>query len=827
MKISGTFLKSKVAQRVALLLLLAAAIPASLMTGLSRHATFELVNNYEHKSLVDKSQSYALATFSNLSLASEKLKQFSELIASSDQQKPTIDTLKLPMFRSLVQLKLNGEILTKYGEADRLLNSFEAIIRNTIVNIHEYRPHLIVIPADNAKDAPAVYLAMPRQKTKYMETLFVAELNPEFMWGNKADYPEDVSVCVYRVAGELKTRLFCSQDENTALKTNAANDPNSGAWELFLRGGFNGDSWLYETTRRYPVSADVFGSVIGSSGYIWIAVLSLLIVGLLSLMQVRRTMVPLERLIDGTKKISKGDYVEVKVDGTSEFTELANAFNSMSSHIKHQLESQRSLSTIDREIVTKLDVEELIGRVMTRMQALNPEASFYIYRLDEKEGSEIQCSVDISGSAALTSARIAIPSREINIIKSYGQGKVSECSMQSKFVHESFAAELGENFIWTVPVFWQSKMCAFLAVGSKSALDENNNHWSEFRELASRIGIVISAHDREEQLLMQAQYDTLTGLPNRILLQDRIRQAMEHSDRTGNPAWVLFIDLDRFKYINDSMGHHAGDDLLVQISKRLQASIRETDTVARFGGDEFIVILQGDIDENLKIGVLNRMIESVSAPMKVNRQDLSITCSVGISVYPNDGASAEALVKHADVAMYRAKELGRNNFQFFTQAMNEKAAGRMRMEALLRRALERDEFLLLYQPKVDLVSGQIVGVEALIRWNNEELGTVSPGDFIALSEETGLILPIGEWVLRNACKQAVAWQKTGLGELLMSVNLSARQFKQSNLVESIKAILVETGMKAEYLEFELTESLFMSDTSSALKSLHEIKALRH
>jgi EAL domain-containing protein (putative c-di-GMP-specific phosphodiesterase class I) len=229
--------------------------------------------------------------------------------------------------------------------------------------------------------------------------------------------------------------------------------------------------------------------------------------------------------------------------------------------------------------------------------------------------------------------------------------------------------------------------------------------------------------------------------------------------------------------------------------------------------------------EDSRLSILNRLVDSVALPIKVNKQELNTTCSIGIAVYPNDGVNPETLIKHADIAMYRAKEIGRNNFQFFTQNMNDKAAERMRMESYLRKAIEQDEFSLQFQPKVDLTSKQIVGVEALLRWNNTDLGNVSPDKFIQLAEDTNLILPIGEWVLRHACLQAVAWQKAGLGELLMAVNLSARQFKQDNLVESIKAILVETGLKAECLELELTESLFMSDNGNALKILHEIKAL--
>jgi diguanylate cyclase (GGDEF)-like protein len=345
------------------------------------------------------------------------------------------------------------------------------------------------------------------------------------------------------------------------------------------------------------------------------------------------------------------------------------------------------------------------------------------------------------------------------------------------------------------------------------------------RELASRIGIAISAQEREEQLLIQAQYDNLTGLPNRILLQDRLRQAIEHSGRTSNPMWVAFLDLDRFKFVNDSLGHEAGDNLLIEISKRLQQTIRDTDTVARFGGDEFIIILREQMDENLRMGILHRLIEAVATPIKLDEQEIVTTCSIGVAVYPSDGATPDILVKHADIAMYRAKELGKNNFQFFTQHMNEKVTERLRTETHLRRALELNEFLLLYQPKVDLDTKQIVGVEALIRWRSKELGFISPEQFIALAEETGLIVPIGEWVLRTACAQAVAWQKAGFGKLLMSVNLSIRQFRHANLIESISGILKETGLQASCLELELTESQVMNEYENSIKTLHDIKSL--
>jgi diguanylate cyclase (GGDEF)-like protein/PAS domain S-box-containing protein len=329
----------------------------------------------------------------------------------------------------------------------------------------------------------------------------------------------------------------------------------------------------------------------------------------------------------------------------------------------------------------------------------------------------------------------------------------------------------------------------------------------------------------ERRITHVAQHDVLTGLPNRSLLQDRLGQAVAYSMRCAHPVWVMLIDLDRFKFVNDSMGHKAGDVLLMTVAARLRGALRDTDTVARLSGDEFVVILTEHEDQKLSIDVVQRLMDSVAQPVMLGIKEFFVTCSIGVAVFPTDGAPAESLIEHADIAMYRAKKLGRNNFQFYTPAMNEEAMERVRIESALRNALERDEFVLHYQPQVDLASGEIVGMEALIRWQHPEMGMVSPNRFIGVAEETGLIVQIGAWVMREACQQNQAWQQAGLGKLCVAVNLSARQFGAPNLIADIRAVLAETGLAPGCLEIELTESLFMSDVTLAVELLHAMKAL--
>ena len=287
----------------------------------------------------------------------------------------------------------------------------------------------------------------------------------------------------------------------------------------------------------------------------------------------------------------------------------------------------------------------------------------------------------------------------------------------------------------------------------------------------------------------------------------------------------MFIDVDRFKNINDTLGHAIGDILLQQVSSRLTESVRTSDTIGRLGGDEFAIVLfnisaPGDADV-----VAQKIMASFNRPFLLDKAEVFVTTSIGITLYPNDGIDPEALIRNADVAMYRAKEEGRNTYEFYVPGMNASAAKRLDMEVMLRRAVERREFVLHFQPKIALKDGRIVGVEALIRWNCGELGLVPPMEFIPLAEETGLIVPIGEWVLKTACAQNKAWREQGLPPLLMAVNLSARQFQQKNLMEMIAGVLDETGLGPRFLELEITESMIMQHaerSSAILRRLHEI-----
>jgi diguanylate cyclase (GGDEF)-like protein len=336
---------------------------------------------------------------------------------------------------------------------------------------------------------------------------------------------------------------------------------------------------------------------------------------------------------------------------------------------------------------------------------------------------------------------------------------------------------------------------------------------------------VTTAKRYEAELEHRAKYDRLTGLPNRSLLNDRLEQAIAFARARADPVWVVTFDLDNFKYVNDTLGHQAGDLLLRELAPRIAAAVARTDTAGRTGGDEFMLVLTGSTDERQAAAMVHAVMQAVAQPLTLKGHTLVVTCSAGVAAFPADGTDPEILIKHAEIAMYRAKELGRNTEQFYRPAMNERACERLSLESALRNALAHEELELHYQPQVDLASGRVVGMEALVRWRHPQFGMVQPDRFIGLAEETGLIVPIGAWVLCTACKQNKAWQCAGLGHLRIAVNLSARQFADPGLMGVVADVLEENQLDPSDLEIELTESLVMASVDLGIRTMHELKAL--
>ncbi len=347
-------------------------------------------------------------------------------------------------------------------------------------------------------------------------------------------------------------------------------------------------------------------------------------------------------------------------------------------------------------------------------------------------------------------------------------------------------------------------------------------------QVTHSVSIINDVTDRiryEEELEHQANHDALTGLANRNLLDDRLDQAIASAYRYERLMAVVYLDLDNFKVINDSLGHKVGDELVKMAAQRLSRSMREVDTVARIGGDEFVLVFSDAKQEEMVTVALQRIQEAIAAPFAIEEQELYVTCSMGASLFPRDGRDGQTLLKNADAAMYQAKEHGRNTFRFYISEMNAMVTKRLTLERGLRHALERAEFVLHYQPQIDFANGAIFGAEALVRWQHPDLGLLAPDHFIQVAEETGLIVPIGEWVMDTACAQNATWQKQGLPPIVMAVNLSARQFRQENLSVVITRVLERHGLQPRWLELELTESMVMQNAEQTVATLRELNRL--
>ncbi len=344
-------------------------------------------------------------------------------------------------------------------------------------------------------------------------------------------------------------------------------------------------------------------------------------------------------------------------------------------------------------------------------------------------------------------------------------------------------------------------------------------NWSVLKH---RVRRMLHAAEVEHQIRHLAYLDTLTGLPNRLLFMDRLDQAISRSMRQSSIFALLFIDIDHFKVINDSMGHHAGDKLLTSVTARLQQSVRQSDTIARLGGDEFTVIVENINQPEDVVVVTKSILRMLSDPIMIDNREVFISASIGVSVYPDDGDDLGTLLKNAETAMYKAKEHGRNNLQFYRAEMSEAAMKRLELENNLRNAIEKEQLLVFYQPKFNLLTGECLGMEALVRWDHPDKGLVQPDEFIPLAEETGMILQLDDWVIRTACKQLNVWKTAGYDIGSLAINVSARQFKEHRLAGVIQKVLDETGVQGHELEIELTESTLVDNNENAREMLNEL-----
>ena len=557
-----------------------------------------------------------------------------------------------------------------------------------------------------------------------------------------------------------------------------------------------------------------------------IIILSLLVILLLSISLVRHCMVPLKQLINGTQRVADGEFNKpVEFVTRDELETLANAFNAMSSRLGKRVNALTILSEIDQLILSSPNIETALLTILKRIPQIVPCEFLSIALVDKLEsnvGRAYFSHADFKEKPGLK--KIDLSPGEKEKILEHDSTFVINLQDESWRFLDRFKNK-GVLVAQVFPVTLDGKLTAILSLGYTIKILLNDEDIKHLHIITSRLASALETADRDERLYRQAYFDALTKLPNRQLLEDRLAQYILHAHRENQIIGVLYIDLDRFKNINDTLGHSVGDKLLQDTAERLTRCVRETDTVARLSGDEFIVVLSNITEPKDARIIAEHIISRISESFNINLHEIFITPSVGIALYPSDGTNSEELLKHADAAMYQAKQSGRGSYKFYEEQMNIEDVKRSQMEQDLRHALARSEFELVYQPQFDLKTGKIIGAEAFIRWNHTKHGIILPSHFIPLAEDTGLIEPIGEWILRTACRQYKSWQEEGLIIDRLAINVSNRQFMQRKFADTVYKSLTATGMSPERLELEITENLLMDDRIDTIYILDELHSM--
>ena len=547
---------------------------------------------------------------------------------------------------------------------------------------------------------------------------------------------------------------------------------------------------------------------------------------LLAISQIRRQMRPLELLTEGTRRLASGDLgTTVEDAGEDEFGSLARAFNQMSGNLRHKFHMLHMLAELDRAILNASEMDHLIRSVLGQIHQSIPCDGAGLIRIGADGNGTFMAAPGEAGKALAARDCPGI-AEQLGSDAEQPWLRLQLDSPAGMCLRPLFDPLLQEVLLF--PSRINGRLDSLLVLAYQHPRDDFPDIVAAGLSVADRLAVAASNMAWEERLYHQAHYDALTGLPNRVLLRDRVEQALGRAEREHTAVALLLLDLDNFKQVNDSLGHSAGDALLLECAERLKSHVRQSDTAARLGGDEFILLLP-DLASGGKTGILEALArkvqEALAVPMLIADRQITTPASIGIALYPDNAENYEDLLKMADAAMYEAKRQQPGGFRFYSAQMNEEARMRFELEQDLREAISRNEFLLYYQPKVELASRRIVGAEALIRWHSPKRGLVAPDRFVPLLDAMGLDLWLSDWALDTACAQMAAWERQGLPPLCVSVNISPARFQHGNLLEKVRDILDRNGLTPQHLELEILESTEVTHSSEVRGTLSGLRAM--
>lgn len=811
---------SGVARRLFLLFVLASLAPAALMALLSFHQVTDALRDARDAELAHSARNFGAVIL-------ERLVWAESLLADAGSGSAAAVARLAPRlgreFAGFALIDRKGRTLAQHGEPLQLASLDPSGLERGA----ERRRTMLLTDGSGTVRPTLVHAVAGSGELAFI----AAALSEDFLWGDRQAHPDKTGLCVATSAG---SRLFCSEPlADDALRRLVREAPFRDQQEPFELDGTPlraGTAMVY-ADRRFAgpalaiVATQPDAQVLQPTRsframFVPIAILSVALVLLLSLDQVRRILVPLHRLLAGTRRVAARDFgTPVPVQGNDEFGQMARAFNRMTEQLGLHFRTLSAFSEIDRTILTTVDMRQVAEIALTCIQEISGVKVTSLGLLEADSPGRTQVYLRVGSGPTI---RDELPS-PLDLSGADASQRKWSRSLSLPASYRAALHQHGAKYLYLLPIARADKVWGVVVLGHDEQTALSSEQAVGLAGVIDRLAVALSSVARDKQLHDQAHYDSLTGLPNRRYLMEMLQQQLARARRERQPLAVLYIDLDRFKRTNDTLGHAAGDVLLQHAAGRIRRAVREVDIVARLGGDEFTVVLTSLKGASDAGRIARTLIATLNEPFEIDGNVTYTGASIGIALYPNDGVSAADLLKKADTALYLAKDRGRGRHAYFEERMNVDASARATIDRELREALKRGEFRVYYQPQIELETGEVKAVEALLRWQHPQRGLLLPGTFIEHAEDSGLIEAIGTWVLREACQQHRRWAESGIVLPHVSVNVSALQLRNTTFAATVEGALASSTTAAHHLELEVTESLFLDAGPDAVATLERLR----
>jgi diguanylate cyclase (GGDEF)-like protein len=819
-----------VGRRLIGLFLLAAVLPILLTAILSYTQVSSLLVENSKQQLKSQSKTYGLSILDRLNYTDQILTDFADQIREGDKR--IVDKIR--------HMEHYFDNLTLYTESRTQEYIGHDVINLTLTpaetnHLKEGKPLLSTLV--NEEGYGSVYISILVDKKDHSKGILLGKIKPLYLWGSRDTLSYNYQYTIlFNKSVVLHTTDLLPDSALENITSSLIKNSNSvmqwenqgekyygDSWDLYLKHRYMSPAWSIVTgqsAQQVFSPINTFQSIFPLS-----LLLAVLVVALFSIKSIRKTTLPLEKLIVGTQRITKQQFDnQVHVNSNDEFEQLAKSFNTMSDTLGKQFNALETLSKLDRLILSAPAPGHIIEIVIQHLSHQLRHASISVSILNDSANGESTLFMNAKGTIdGDILKRFILPREEIIKLLSNKQGFLVAMDMPiAQILIPLIGSDVSKLYVF--PVIYKNRLYGTINIGlSESDEELNEDEKRQCLALSDRVSVALATSEKEEQLYRQAHFDSLTGLPNRQLMRDRFTREIMYARREDQNVAILFLDLDRFKNINDSLGHSAGDILLQQAGQRIRAVLRDTDTVARIGGDEFTIVLS-NIHRPTDAGSVARdLINSMADPFVINGKTNFIGASIGIAVYPTDGEDVDELMKKADTAMYRAKDMGRNTYAFFTQDMNTEAVERISLENDLHTALDDDQFVLHFQPLMNVAKNTVESCEVLLRWNHpdhDEL--ITPTKFIGVAEDAGLIDSIGTWVIQTACMKYRDWIKDGHSLERIAINVSGHQFSNPRFIENVHSALHQSKLPPHHVELEITESVLIYDINTSIKTLQTL-----